>query len=318
MVADSTEKVTNRILVDTPYTDWELGREYPGMAGMRFRRDGEGEGTFACAACGKTEMKHPNGVQSHWNLHCPENPKRAEHDKAREDSLHDPKVGPTVRSRRGLKRQGVDRAPTVLEEIRDRPGGMMGGPAAYFIRPDGASIREALVIYPNGAPVIRNGRDRANSRYAQDRQKNKGFEYIGPTLTVEGIRRLIEVIKGNQYDYLLDLKEQIQECEYTIANSDRPEVRDNARKRRGQLERLVEIARREVEPEKIAAEMDDILKAMKLAALSPSQREAITIMMGGEVDARLQTLIGRMEKKVSQSDLGDTVSVTNAGANEDF
>lgn len=318
-MATEAAEVNPATLRETPLDSYEVGREYPGMAGLRFRR--EEDESFTCAACGKGAYENPVAVQGHWNLRCQENPKRAAADHKLEQSRLDPVAGPIVRSRRGKRRLGVDRAPTVLEEIRDRPGGMLGGPAAYFINPEGATIREALIINPNGAPVVKNGTDRANARYYQDRARDKGHEYIGPNLTIEGVRRLVEVINSNRYDYLLDIKEQMQDCEQTILESDRPDVRDNARKRRGQLERLVEIASRDIDPEAVVAELNDVLKAMKLAALSPSQREAITIMMGEQVDTKIQSLIARMERKGVRGDFADggfSATTRNAAPGDDF
>jgi hypothetical protein len=303
---------------------FEVGKVYEGSMGMKFRREledvpgDEPRSVFTCAACGKTGFGR-NGVQGHWNLQCERHPLREARDAAKSDSLS--KVahfGPVTRSKRGLKRQGIDRAPTVLEEIRDRPGGIKDGPAAFFIRPDGATIREALVINPNGAPVVKNGTDRGGSRMAQERAAKKGFEYIGPQLTSDGLRRLIQVIEANKYDYLLDLKEQIDDCEKTIKETETPSVRDNARKRRAQIERLIAIASRDIHPDQVMKELDEIMKAQKLAALSSAQREAITILLGDEVGDRIKSLASRMGSGKSVDGDGGSYVITNAPASDDF
>lgn len=323
MTADTTAPLTIKQIQTATPEELEVGKGYDGPKGMRFRREVEevpGEepsSIYRCEACGVTGTTGPSWIIGHWNFQCVAHPNRAERDAKKADSMESVDFGPVTRSKRGLARRGIDRAPTTLEEIRPRPGGMLGGPAAYFIRPDGATIREALIIYPSGAPVIKNGTDRGNSRYAQDRQKQKGYEYVGPQLTAAGVKRLLEVINVNRYDYLLDLKEQIEECEKTIEETETPTVRDNARKRRGQLQRLVEIAAREVKPESLLKELDDIIKAQKLASIPQSQREAIAIMLGEEVGARIQSLVSKMSSRNFTED-GLSVSVTNAGAGDDF
>src|SRR5690606_36076966 len=115
MTEPTTVEASVRSLADTPHEDWGVGIEHSGMKGMRFRR--EESGTFTCAACGKGDYKTPNSVQGHWNLQCDAKPERAEHDASRANAMLDPMVGPVVRSKRGRRRLGTDRAPTVLEEI---------------------------------------------------------------------------------------------------------------------------------------------------------------------------------------------------------
>jgi len=174
-----------------------------------------------------------------------------------------------------------------------------------------------LVCYPNGAPMLRNGRDRGNSALYQSRQAAKGFEYIGPSLTPSGVKRLAEVIAGERQDYILYLEEEITSAEQTIREADKPEVRDQARTRRGQLTRQQNFYAKPLDIDGMIAELDDMMKAQKLAALSPAQREAFSVMFDEQVSGRVADLVNKMEGKSSTSD-GVRVNVTNAGPEDEF
>ena len=299
---------------------YSVGEEYE-EAGVRFRFTEEQK--FACLGCSNAEKVYDSfsGVKGHFNLHCPGNPKRAEADAKRVEATQAARA-PQRQSKRGQARRGVSRIPSAFEQIRARPGGMSGGPAAYFLNPAGATIREIILINPNGAPVIRNGKDRANSRYNQERQKDKGHEYIGPTISGKAVTRLLEILEANKEDYVLDLQEQIADAQEVVGSADRPEIRDQARKRIAQLSRLLEVALTPVDAAKLTGELDDILKAQKLAALSPAQRDAIAVMFGAEDAARLENLVGLYSRSVSTAELANggsmSVEITNAGPDEDF
>src|SRR3546814_4512059 len=73
-----------------------------------------------------------------FNLHCPGNPKRSETDAKRAEASQAARA-PQRQSKRGQARRGVSRNPSAFEQIRSRPGGMSGGPAAYFLNPAGRS-----------------------------------------------------------------------------------------------------------------------------------------------------------------------------------
>ncbi len=257
---------------------------------------------MTCEKCGKDELKGEAGVRAHWNLQCPANPKRGEI-ASKKNAGQATQLG-GVASKRGMARRGFStQVATPLELIRPRPGGLIGGPAAYYIWPQGATVREALIISPNGAPMIRNGRDRGNSDMYQTTMRARGFEYIGPLLTEEGVARLVEVIEANLFDYILDLKEQIFDVELDIENSDRPEVRDAQRKRRIQLVRLLEQAQKPLDGPRMAAEYLDVVKAQRLAAIPTDVREAV-ILMGGtaaETDKKIAAMVAQLTggKRVS-------------------
>lgn len=305
-------------------TEYTVGEERELNAGakLRVREDG----SYECAYCNGVKkdgdgFTTDNAVQMHWNQWCDQNPNHKvaevnlENARRRQQNAGE-KV--PVRSKRGKRRLNLDRPPDPMDEVAERPGGARGGPAAYFIRPDGATISEALIVRPDGAPLLRNGVDRGNSRYVQDRMKDRGYEYIGPSLTPKGVRRLAEVIASNRQDYILFLNEEMDATEVTIREADKPEVRDQARTRLAQLKRQEQFYAKPLDVDQMLAELDDILKAQKLAALSPAQREAISILMDENISDRVSGLISRMEHKQAATEDGFSVSITNAGEDDEF
>lgn len=207
---------------------------------------------------------------------------------------------PEPRSERGRRRRGVGANElTPLQEIRLRSPGV-NGPWAYYLRPDGATIRDALILYPNGAQLPQSedarGRYSENAEYYQRRQERKGFKYLGPTLTLEGVKLLIETISKNREDEVLDLEDQIAECQYTIENSDRPEVRDNQRKRRDQLRARLERVSQELDAEALSAELNEIARAQRLARVDPKVLEVMREMVG-EVNDRLMLTINQVSNR---------------------
>lgn len=272
---------------------------------------------MTCRECGRDGLKGDRGVLAHWRLQCSKNPKREERDAKRDMASH---VKSGAVSKRGRSRRGFGSGlPSAIEQIRPRPGGLLGGPAAYFLNPQGATIREVVLIRPNGAPVMRGGRDVANAQDVQRRMRERGYEYIGPTLTTTAARRLVEVLELNRFDYTLDLTEQIADCDHAIDNSDRPEARDIQRRRKTQLTMLLEQARVPLDADRLVSDLDDIVKAHKLAALNPAIREAIASMVETETDSKVSALVEQLTggKRVSGEE-GFAVSVSNVSESDDF
>ena len=299
----------------------EVGVEYEGQGGLRFRI--EEDDTYTCVNDGKGGYKNQRGVQAYWNMHSPANPKHAETETKRATTVAINEEGaPVVRSIRGRKRTGVNHAPNTLDDIRPRPGGMRGGPAAYFIRPDGATIREALIIAPSGAPVLaRNGEDRANAEAVQARALRKGFVYVGPQLTFDGVEKLVAVIESNKADYILDLREQMQDADNNRKNLDVPEERRLHTTRFRKLTALLAAAQQPIDGPKIVKELNEILQAQKLAAISPDMREAIIALTGQEISTRMAGLIEKMQntqRSTSGDSAMDTITATITNAEVDF
>ena len=183
---------------------------------------------------------------------------------------------PVARTERGRRRalRGV-KSLTPLEQIRAVPNagiGTLTGAWAYYINPSGATIRDALILYPNGGsppPTTQNWQKyAANSDYYQARQRRKGLEFVGSTLTPEGVKRLVEVLANNRDEEILDLEDQIAECQRDIENSDRPDWRDNQRRRRDQLQRRLDAVSTPLDPDALIAELNDIARAQRMSKVS--------------------------------------------------
>lgn len=216
-------------------------------------------------------------------------------------------AAPEPRSQRG-KRRFRSPAPTAMEQIRMRPGGTHG-PWAYYLRPDGATLRDALILYPNGGEgelvTMPDGTQRRrygdNSEYYHARQQRKGFVYLGQALTSEAVRLLVETIGRNREDEILFLEDEIAACEYTIRTAETPAVRDNQRKRKAQYERRLEVIRNGFDPEALVAELNDIARAQRLAGLDPNMLAVLREMVG-EVNERVASLAARLARGKASSD----------------
>ena len=181
-----------------------------------------------------------------------------------------------------------------IDQIRQIPGGNgvdATGAWAYYIRTDGATIRDALILCPNGGiPEMDNERLRMRygtyAEYYRQRQARKGFEYIGPHLREDGVRRLLQVMEANREDESLFLEEEITDAKDLIKNSDLPEVRNQAKRRVRQLERRLETIRQGFDPDELANELNDIARAQQLAQVPPAVLRVMRSMIG-EVNDRV-------------------------------
>lgn len=196
-----------------------------------------------------------------------------------------------IRSERGRRQYGVAKReksllaqipPRQVEALSLKESGM-----AYYIRPDGATIRETIVLQPNGAPTKHD--DGAGDR--ERLRREKGFEYIGPTLTPEGVRRAVEVMQANRTDYILFLNDEIARADEFIQSSDEPHIRAGQRRRKAQLEALLEEAEAPIDVDGMCKELDEIAQAQKLAILSPEMREAMVSIMGTEMRGLVASVV---------------------------
>ena len=223
------------------------------------------------------------------------------------------------RSERG-KRAHQEAILRPIDQIPMPPGGgdiEATGAWAYFLRPDGATISDTLVLYPNGGvPDIDDPRLRArygeNALYYQQRQAAKGFEYIGHTLTEAGIRRLVELLAANREDEVLFCEDEIEDCKTVATSADRPEIRDQARKRQRQFEKRLDYLRQPLEPDELTAELNDIARAQMLAKVDPNVLKVMRSMIG-EVNERMAEAIGRFQGGRPRSE-GAPVRGSKAGA----
>lgn len=203
-----------------------------------------------------------------------------------------------VQSKRGQRLRQI-KTLTPMEQIRMKPDGVTGA-WSYYLRPDGATIRDALILYPNGGiPDSDNPKMRAkygtNAEYYQQRQKVKGFEYLGQNLTEAAMKRLVEVLAANAEDEVLFCQEQIADCEGILANSDLPAIRDQARRRRDQFKKRIEYIEQELDPEALSKELNEIARAQQLAGVDPNILRVMKAMIG-EVSDSLAAKIARFQQ----------------------
>ena len=257
-----------------------------------------------CTECGFEAVNY-TGLGAHQRgKHGAVTTQRAEPAVAVLDPVAEP------RSDRGRRRRARDqRVLSPLEQIRGKPTEIKGA-WAYYINPDGATIRDALLLYPNGARLPRSedprGKFSENAEYYQARQARKGLEYVGPTLNDAGVRRLVEVLGQNREDEVLDLEDLVAECQRDIENSDRPEWRDNQRKRRDQLQKRLDTVRAGFNPEALIGELNEIARAQRMARVDGNVLAVMREMMG-EMNSQFAAALGKFESKASGPDDRDAV-----------
>ena len=222
-----------------------------------------------------------------------------------------------ARVERALARRGSTKTLTAIEQIRPyNPNSVPDKSAgAYYLRPDGATIADALIWYPNGAVHDREydpkGKYSENASYYQERQRRKGFEYVGPMLTVAGATRLVQILEANRDAEIERLEDEIALAEHTIQNTDRPEVRDQQRKRRGQFLARLERVKAPFDPDALVAQLTEIANAQEMASVPPQVMRVMRRMLGAQNDA----LIARFTRKagVGQEDEAMFAGVDSIG-----
>lgn len=183
-----------------------------------------------------------------------------------------------------------------LDQIRMSPNGVTGT-WAYYLRPDGATIRDALVICPNGGiPDIED--DRMRQRYGTNaleyrrKEEAKGHKFLGSKLTPENVALLVQTMGENREDEILWCQEQIEETVMDIKNSDRPEIRDQARKRKNQLQKRIDTMLAPFDADALLVELEEIAHAQMLASVDPNVLRVMRSMVG-EVNEKLQKAVNR-------------------------
>ncbi len=196
------------------------------------------------------------------------------------------------RSQRGRRIRQLD-VPDILSQIRVQNYGdniELTGAWAYYLNPKGATIRDALILYPNGGiPDIDDARLRAkygeNAEYYRNRQARKGLEYVGPTLTEGGVKRLVEVLEANRPDEILFIEDEISDAEKVATESDLPQIRDQAKRRIQQLSRRLAILQQPLDVAAMEVELNEIARAQQLSKVDPNVLRVIKSMIG-EVNDR--------------------------------
>ena len=230
--------------------------------------------------------------------------------------------GVQVRSQRGRQRY-QEQVLRPIDQIPLPPGGgdiSATGAWAYYLHPEGATITDAISLYPNGGvPDIDNPRLRArygeNHMYYRERMARKGFEFVGNTLTEGGVKRLVEVLAKNREDEILFCEDEIVGCQQVVSGSDRPEIRDQARKRRRQFEQRLEYLRQPLNPEELTEELNEIARAQMLAKVDPNVLRVMRSMIG-EVNDRMASAIAKFQGGNPRTGAAPARMMSGAGADE--
>ena len=211
-------------------------------------------------------------------------------------------------SKKGMRDRGVnggDASP--FEQVRRfrrhlTSNDTAEGAYAYYLRPDGSTISDVLVVCPNGGrPEIPPGTDQrtanrrrklgTNAEYYRGRQSQKGFEYVGPTLTENAIKRLVEILDENRQDEIDYIDELIAEAENTFKSDPRLEHQNLARtritallKRRAYLTQKLDVAA-------MVEELNKIARAHQLASLPPNVLQVMTAMIGESESKMVNALL---------------------------
>ena len=205
------------------------------------------------------------------------------------------------RSQRG-KRLHQEAILRPIDQIPIPPGGgsvEATGAWAYYLRSDGATISDALVLYPNGGvPDVDDPRLRArygeNHLYYRERQARRGLEYIGETLTELGVRKLVAILERNREDEILFCEDEIEDCQQVASSADRPEIRDQARRRQRQFAQRLEYLYQPLDPEGLTVELNEIARAQMLAKVDPNVLRVMRSMIG-EVNERMAEAIVKFQ-----------------------
>ena len=207
------------------------------------------------------------------------------------------KAPPGPRTKRGRRARGFDATPlTPIQQMRR----LSGGSAAYYLKTDADSmdIREILVTYPNGngdRGTLSSNPQRAekfakNADLYQARQRRRGLEYVGPTLTIDAARRIAQIMRTNRPDWIAFLEDEIANCKEVIAHAAEPAVKDGQRRRQAQFQKKLDEANQPFSPEKIVAELQAHIAAQKMASIDPKLVEAFALMFQKELPAHVEAL----------------------------
>lgn len=182
-----------------------------------------------------------------------------------------------------------------IDQIRMQPSGVTGA-WSYYLRPDGATIREALVLYPNGGAPSQiddpKGKYGTNADYFRARQARKGFVYLGQRLDTRAVTMLVETLAKNREDYVIFLEDSIAEADQQLENTDDPQVRDQCRKRKGAFTSLLNEANAKWEPEALVDELNEIARAQRMANVDPSVLQVVRELIG-EASNKTMTYVQR-------------------------
>ena len=205
---------------------------------------------------------------------------------------------PVLRS----KRATVDAAGEVLTSLKQirvpaANGGSTFGAWCYVLRLDGETLRDALILVPNGgdAPDVLDPRLRAKfateRSYYNERERSKGYEVLGSRLNSQNVRRIVEVLQANRPEAIAYCEDQIALCEYTVSTTGVEKDRQVASKRKAQFQKRLATVLAPFDPDELVAELDEIARAQRMSRMDAHTRAAVQEMIGAQVDARFQMMM---------------------------
>lgn len=244
-----------------------------------------------CTVCGK----ETNYMSQHMRSHA----KKVEPVAEVEEAVV---AGP--RSRRA-QRKYAQETPSPIDQIRVMPGGVTG-PWAYYLRPDGATIRDALILYPNGGvPDHPDPRMRArygtNAEIYRARQERKGFKFLGSKLTTEGVRMLVDTMARNREEEINFMLDEIDDADRQLGNGMHPEWYHVMRQRKAKAAQRIELLQQQWEPEKLVEELNEISRAQRMASIDPNVL-AVMREMVGEVNQKFADSVAHFSRGKAKED----------------
>lgn len=205
------------------------------------------------------------------------------------------------RSERGRRRY-EGRVVEPIDQIRMQPAGLKGA-WCYALRPEGATIPDALILVPNGGAPDDDpkGRFGTNSAYFRERMQAKGHIYVGQKLTMQAVRQLVDILARNRQDEILFVEDEIANEQHTIENSDNPRDREIARRRKSQYQKRLEMLNQPFDPDALVAELDEIARAQRLSQIDPAILSVMKEYVG-EQNEKIAMLAGRLNRRTAGPD----------------
>lgn len=220
-------------------------------------------------------------------------------------------ASPEPKSRRARRMYEGD-VPSTIDQIPTFPGTEAGSDAtgawAYYLREDGETIGEILIIQPNGGiPDIPDARMRGkfgtNASYFRDRYAAKGIKFLGSKLDEKAMTEVARVLAANRDEGIAYCEDMIAEADDVIANSDRPDVRDQFRRRKQQFEKRKNMLEAPFDQDAVLVELKRAARAYTLSKIDPNILPAIQAIVGEAMDERLAADIAHFQGRQAESPL---------------
>lgn len=208
---------------------------------------------------------------------------------------------PEMRSRRAT-RDLAGEVVTPLKQIRVPSGNVMYGAWCYYLRLDGETIRDAVILAPNGGNAPDNPDPKLRARYGMNaeyyhaRARAEGREVLGPKLTTAGVRRIVEVLLENREEAVAYCEDMIAQCNYTIATTGIEKDRTVATRRKQQFQKRLDTVLQPFDPDELVAELDEISRAQRMSRIDPNTRAAIAEMFESQFNAKFDAMVNHFSR----------------------